>query len=82
MTSENRENERFLQLQIQAAWLYYMKDLTQQEIATRLGISRVKVTRLIQQARENELVTISINSPSTLFFEQQEDQSIRRRFSR
>ncbi len=73
MTNENRENERFLQVQIQAAWLYYMKDLTQQEIATRLGISRVKVTRLIQQARENELVTISINSPATLFFEQQEE---------
>ncbi len=72
MTSEARENERFLRLQIQAAWLYYMKDLTQQEIATRLGISRVKVTRLIQQARENELVTISINSPDTLFLEQQE----------
>ena len=73
MTNENRENERFLQMQIQAAWLYYMKDLTQQEIATRLGISRVKVTRLIQQARENELVTISINSPATLFFEHQEE---------
>jgi DNA-binding transcriptional regulator LsrR (DeoR family) len=73
MANENRENERFLQMQIQAAWLYYMKDLTQQEIATRLGISRVKVTRLIQQARENELVTISINSPTTLFFEQQEE---------
>ncbi len=72
MTSEARENERFLRLQIQAAWLYYIKDLTKQEIATRLGISRVKVTRLIQQARENELVTISINSPDTLFFEQQE----------
>jgi DNA-binding transcriptional regulator LsrR (DeoR family) len=73
MANEYRENERFLRLQIQAAWLYYMKDLTQQEIATRLGISRVKVTRLIQQARENELVTISINSPATLFFEQQEE---------
>ena len=73
MGNDIHNDERFLRLQIQAAWLYYMKDLTQQEIATRLGISRVKVTRLIQQARENELVTISINSPETLFLEQQEE---------
>lgn len=69
-----RDNDRFLRLQVQAAWLYYINNLTQQEIATRLGISRVKVTRLIRQARENDLVTISINSPLTnMYYEQQEE---------
>jgi DNA-binding transcriptional regulator LsrR (DeoR family) len=68
--------DRFLQMQLQAAWLYYIKDLTQQEIATRLGISRVKVTRLIQQARASGLVSISINSPAKLYFELK-DQLIR-----
>lgn len=46
MTGKNaldyHEPDRFLQMQLQAAWLYYIKDLTQQEIATRLGISRGK----------------------------------------
>ncbi len=74
---ENREPDRFLQMQLQAAWLYYIKDLTQQEIATRMGISRVKVTRLIQQARASGMVSISINSPAKLYFELQ-DQLIRK----
>jgi DNA-binding transcriptional regulator LsrR (DeoR family) len=74
---ETREPDRFLQMQLQAAWLYYIKDLTQQEIATRLGISRVKVTRLIQQARSSGLVSISINNPTKMYFELQ-DQLIRK----
>lgn len=81
MTGKNgleiREPDRFVQMQLQAAWLYYIKDLTQQEIATRMGISRVKVTRLIQQARASGMVSISINNPARLYFELQ-DQLIRK----
>lgn len=76
-TLDYHEPDRFLQMQLQAAWLYYIRDLTQQEIATRLGISRVKVTRLIQQARSSGLVSISINSPTKMYFELQ-DQLIRK----
>jgi DNA-binding transcriptional regulator LsrR (DeoR family) len=42
------------------AWLYYIEDLTQKEIARRFNMSRVKVTRLLKRARENGLVEIRI----------------------
>ena len=41
--------------------LYYEGDLTQQEISSRLNISRPKVSRLIKQARELGIVKISIS---------------------
>ena len=34
------------------AWLYYIEDLTQKEIALRFNMSRVKVTSLLKKARE------------------------------
>lgn len=42
------------------AWMYHIEDLTQKEIAQRLNISRVKVTRLLKKAREQGLVEIRI----------------------
>ncbi len=47
------------------AWLYYIEDLTQKEIARRLHMSRVKVTRLLKKARESGLVEIRIASVRT-----------------
>ncbi len=43
---------------------YYGDDLTQGEIAGRLGLSRVKVCRLLARAREEGVVRISIQAPS------------------
>jgi DNA-binding transcriptional regulator LsrR (DeoR family) len=43
------------------AWLYYVEGLTQAEIASRLGISRVKVVRDLQAGRQTGLVQIQIN---------------------
>jgi DNA-binding transcriptional regulator LsrR (DeoR family) len=40
--------------------LYYVQNLTQQEIAARLHLSRPKVSRLLQQARDLGIVQISI----------------------
>jgi DNA-binding transcriptional regulator LsrR (DeoR family) len=40
--------------------LYYNEGLTQQQIATRLSLSRIKVSRLLQQARETGVVRIDI----------------------
>lgn len=45
------------------ASLYYEEELTQNDIATRLGLSRVKVYRLLKQAREEQVVTIVIDWP-------------------
>ena len=43
---------------------YYVDDLTQKEIAKRLGLSRIKVSRLLKQAREEGIVQITITPPA------------------
>lgn len=43
-----------------AAWLYFVSGLTQAQIGKKLGISRVRVNRLLAQARELGLVQIRI----------------------
>ncbi|PWG62790.1 sugar-binding transcriptional regulator [Spiribacter halobius] len=50
------------QLQARVAWYYFVGNLTQQEIANRLGTSRVRVNRLLAACRENGVVQITINS--------------------
>lgn len=48
-------------LLFEAARLYYLEDLTQAAIASRLGLSRPSVSRLLKEARAQGLVTISLN---------------------
>ena len=43
--------------------MYYMSDYSQQDIATRLGVSRPTVSRLLQHAKEQGYVRISIVDP-------------------
>src|SRR6187549_321901 len=50
------------QLTVRVAWLYYMEGQTQDRIAARLGLTRLRVNRLLAEARANGLVSISINS--------------------
>ena len=38
-------------LGVRAAWLYYVEELTQADIARALGLSRAKVIRLLAAAR-------------------------------
>ncbi len=45
------------------ATLYYRSQLSQQDIATRLGLSRQSVGRLLQRARDQGIVRIEIGSP-------------------
>ena len=59
MTSDS-EHRKFLYKIAQA---YYEDALTQREIALRLGISRIKVSRLLQQARDEKIVQIAIVPP-------------------
>jgi DNA-binding transcriptional regulator LsrR (DeoR family) len=42
------------------AWLYYIDGLTQKEIGLRVGLSRLKVVRLLQRARAEGVVQIQI----------------------
>lgn len=44
----------------QAAWLYYVGNLSQQEVSRRLGISRFKVLRMLADARKQGLVRITV----------------------
>lgn len=45
---------------LQAAWLYHIGRMSQEEVSQRLGISRFKVLRLLAEARDLGLVRVSI----------------------
>lgn len=47
---------------VRAAWLYFMEGLTQAEIARRLGTTRLRINRVLGDARRNGLVGITLNS--------------------
>jgi DNA-binding transcriptional regulator LsrR (DeoR family) len=47
----------------QVATLYYEDDLNQDEIASRMGISRSTVSRVLQEAREKGVVEITVHYP-------------------
>jgi len=49
--------------------MYYFEDLTQAAIARRLGLSTAKVNRLLQQARQDGMVEISIHAPFQHLFD-------------
>jgi len=46
------------------AQAYYVDGLTQQQISKRFGLSRPKVSRLLQKARDEKVVTITLVPPS------------------
>ncbi|MCM3690350.1 sugar-binding transcriptional regulator [Neobacillus niacini] len=49
---------------IEAAKLYYLLDYNQNEIAKKMGISRPTVSRLLQQAKSEGIVQITIMDPT------------------
>lgn len=49
------------------AWLYYIEEFTQSEIANKLGVSRSTVIRMLQRAKESGLVTISLGVSQETF---------------
>jgi DNA-binding transcriptional regulator LsrR (DeoR family) len=51
------------QLLLEVATLYYEQRLTQEEIAQRIGTSRSTVSRMLDDARERDIVHIRINYP-------------------
>jgi DNA-binding transcriptional regulator LsrR (DeoR family) len=50
------------QLNIRIAWYYYVTEMTQQQIADRLGITRVRVNKALSICRQSGVVQIRINS--------------------
>lgn len=69
----NYSNDNANRLMIKAAWLHYKEDLTQGQIAKRLGISRVKVNRLIHQAKTSGIVSVSIQAPIPTYNDLEEE---------
>lgn len=50
------------QLRVRAAWLYYVEGLTQSDVAKKLGVNRIMITRLLSEARASGEVIIRIKS--------------------
>lgn len=50
------------QRRLRVAWLYFVEGLTQADIATKLGITRLRANRLLGAARESGLVNIQVNA--------------------
>jgi DNA-binding transcriptional regulator LsrR (DeoR family) len=51
------------QIQARACWYYYVGAMTQQEIADRLGLTRLRINKIVGQARQDGLVSIDIKLP-------------------
>ena len=52
---------------------YYEDGLTQDQIGRRFGLSRIKVSRLLQQARQSRVVQITITPPPDSFGDLERD---------
>ncbi len=52
---------------VKVARLYYIEDLSQQEIANRLNLARIKVHRLLAKAKKENIVEIKIVDPEENF---------------
>ena len=50
-------------LAIRVAWLYHERDLTQQEIADRLGLSRSTISRILTDAESEGIIRVVITQP-------------------
>lgn len=60
--AELHDNDEIEQI-TRAAWHYYNDGLTQNQIAEMLGVSRIKVSRLLEKGRQTGLIELRINSP-------------------
>ena len=52
-----------------SAWYYYVGGLTQQNIADKLGVSRIHVMRLLDTARQNGVINFRIREDSIRRFD-------------
>lgn len=60
----SHREEPIADAKVRAAWLYYVEGLTQEQIAEALGLSRIKVIRMLAAARSEGLVKIRIDARS------------------
>lgn len=72
----SRESER-RQLLVEVAKLYYYEDLSQQEIARRIGLSRSNVSKMLQSCKEMGIVEVHVNEHSSRGMEYAEELKTR-----
>jgi DNA-binding transcriptional regulator LsrR (DeoR family) len=53
-------SSRTRRMRLRAAWMYFIEEMTQNDIAQQLGVGRVTVVRLLTDARERNEVKFSI----------------------
>lgn len=58
--SENEMSEEELVARI--AWFYYHDGMTQTDISERLGLTRLKVSRLLEKGHQSGIIRVQINS--------------------
>ncbi|GAB0567482.1 transcriptional regulator LsrR [Escherichia coli] len=61
------------------AWFYYHDGLTQSDISSRLGLTRLKVSRLLEKGHQSGVIRVQINSRFEGCLEYETE--LRRRFS-
>jgi deoxyribonucleoside regulator len=64
-------------LRARAVWLYHVEGLTQNDIATQLGINRVMVVRLLADAKRRNEVRVTISAPLAELVELERDVEAR-----
>ncbi|MDX5593843.1 sugar-binding domain-containing protein [Pseudovibrio sp. SPO723] len=62
MTEDQTFEPQEEELMSRVAWYYYHDGMTQSEIGTRLNLSRIKVSRMLERGRRMGLIHIHINS--------------------
>ncbi|MGC0094270.1 sigma factor-like helix-turn-helix DNA-binding protein, partial [Enterobacter asburiae] len=50
------------ELVARVAWCYYHDGLTQNDIGERLGLPRLKISRLLEKGRQSGVIRVQINS--------------------
>lgn len=51
-------------LVVKTAWYYYVENMTQQRISEKLGISRMRVIKLLEKARQDGIIQFKIQQDS------------------
>lgn len=68
-----------IRLMIKVCEMYYIQNLSQKEISSRLSVSRPQISRILAQARDDGIVNIKINNPHRR--ETELEQSLIQRYS-
>ena len=61
MVEQNPTGRRSSRMRLRAAWMYYVEEMTQSDIADVLGVGRVTIVRLLADARALNEVRISVS---------------------